>query len=236
MFNVAAMRTASSKFMATMASAVLAWCISPLMAAPETPARSTGAFAKKDLASCIPSGAKLVKRINVNLGKGRSNETVVAYGSDSIPMVSIGVRILQQGASGWSIDYEESGSVINGAGPRDAIDIEKLHSSQGKDLVIVIIKNSGAGTTTDWHGIAYVHQKIVAIDPSDIRAKVLRARDYTFMGYNGVTVKDGLVLEEISGYSPHTARCCPDLPSLVISSRFNGASFQLVSVKKLPLN
>jgi hypothetical protein len=49
-----------------------------------------------------------------------------------------------------------------------------------------------------------------------------------------VTVKGDLVVEDVAGYSPATARCCPDKPSLAITYKFTGFSIKLNSVKELP--
>jgi hypothetical protein len=124
--------------------------------------------------------------------------------------------------------------MTNGAGASDAINIEKVRSSGGKEGVVVVSKTSGAGTATDWHVLASVKNKILKLDPTETRHKVLKARGYVFMGYNGVTVNGDAVIESLSGYSRGRARCCPDRPSIAIKSRFTGTSIKLESVKKLP--
>lgn len=43
-----------------------------------------------------------------------------------------------------------------------------------------------------------------------------------------------LVIEELSGYSRHAARCCSNRPSLEMSFKFTGSSITLDSVKELP--
>src|ERR1051326_907128 len=62
-----------------------------------------------------------------------------------------------------------------------------------------------------------------------LKAEVLKSKGYQDWGYNGVTHKGDLVVEEQTGYSQHTARCCPDRPSLRMTFRFTGHSIALVS-------
>jgi len=156
---------------------------------------------------------------------------VLAYASDTVPDVMTGVLVLRYGANGWAVKFEESGSVTNGAGASDAINIEKVRSSGGKEGAVVALKFSGAGTSTDWHVLTSVTNKIVRLDPTGIRERVLKARGYEFMGYNGVTVNGDAVIESLAGYSRGRARCCPDRPSIAITSRFTGTSIKLDSVK-----
>ena len=70
---------------------------------------------------------------------------------------------------------------------------------------------------------------------ADARDKALKARNYmSGMGYNNVTSEGDLVIEELPGYSPGRARCCPDRPSVAVAFRFTGSSLKLDSVKELP--
>ncbi len=196
------------------------------------PSQSTGD--NPNLSGFIPIEAKLIKELRANLEGRGTNAIVLAYGFDRVPYVTVGVRILKHGPSGWEMAFEESDSVINGAGVSDALNIEKVSSSEGKEGVVVILKNSGAGTATDWHILASVRSKVIKVESAQIRNKVLKDRGYVFEGYNGVSVSDDLVTEDLAGYSPETARCCPDKPSIAIRSRFTGASIKLDSVKELP--
>ena len=182
----------------------------------------------------IPAEAILVKELRVDLDGNGTNEIALAYGFDSEPNVNTGVRILKRGASGWAVVFEESDSLINGAGPSDAVDIEEVSSPEGKDGVVVILKNSGAGTTTDWHLLASIKGKVVRLESAGFRDTVLKGKGYIFNGYNGVKVSGDLVIEDIPGYSPRTARCCPDKPSIAITTRFTASSLRLGSVKTLP--
>jgi len=43
-----------------------------------------------------------------------------------------------------------------------------------------------------------------------------------------------MVIEDLTGYSRHAARCCANRPSLEMSFKFNGSSIVLDSVKELP--
>ena len=98
-----------------------------------------------------------------------------------------GVRVLKYGTtSGWAVAFQETDSVDNGGGASDAIRIERVRSSSGQAGVVVILKESGAGTATRWHVIAAVGGNFLELDPTPIRNKVLKERDYVDMGYNGV--------------------------------------------------
>lgn len=179
-----------------------------------------------DLAKFVPGDAELVKYVDVNLSSKYPTAVVLAYGWNTTPFVKVGVRIIKKADSGYSIAYDETASLINGAGLGDAIDIEKVASSAGTDGVVVVLKTSGAGTTSDWYVLTGL-DPIVKLDPGGIREAVLKRRGYVFMGYNGIKTSADQIIEDISGYSGHTARCCPDLPTLVIRTRFTGTSLKL---------
>jgi len=182
----------------------------------------------------LPATAKLIKELKMDFENNGVVVVVLAYASETRPIVETGVRVLKYGATGWAVDFEETDSVINGAGASDAINIEKVKGSSGKEGVVVVLKNSGAGTATEWHVLASIKTKIVKLDPTTIRDRVLKARGYVYMGYNGVTVHGDLVIEDLAGYSRGRARCCPDRPSIAIRSRFTGTSIKLESVKESP--
>jgi len=179
----------------------------------------------------LPKNAKLIKESKVDFENNGVVAVVLAYASDTVPDVTTGVRVLKYGASGWAVEFEEIDSVTNGAGASDAINIEKVRSSSGKEGVVVVLKISGAGTSTEWHVLASVRNKILKLDSTGIRDKVLKARGYVYMGYNGVTVDGDAVIESLAGYSRGRARCCPDRPPIAITSRFTGTSIKLDSVK-----
>ncbi len=124
--------------------------------------------------------------------------------------------------------------MINGAGVSDAIVIEKVRSSRGAEGLLVVLKNSGAGTATDWHIVAKVGNKFLKLDSSPIRDRALKEKKYPFMGYNGVKSEGEFVIEDLPGYSPGRARCCPDRPTIEVRYRFTGSSVTLDAVKELP--
>jgi hypothetical protein len=133
---------------------------------------------------------------------------------------------------GWTRAFEEPGATLmKGA---DYIRIEKLRSAGGKQGVLVINYHSGAGTVTAWHVLAYVTNKIAILDPASIRNHLLNARGYVDNGYNGVKSKGDLVMEDLTSYSHHAARCCPNWPSLEMNFKFTGRSVTLDSVKEPP--
>jgi hypothetical protein len=155
-------------------------------------------------------------------------ETVLAYASDTEPVITTGVRVLKYHApSGWAVAFEETDGVINGAGVSAAINIDKLRASSGKEGVVVVLHNSGAGTATTWHVLASVGNKISRLAPDQSRAKVLKHRGYQDWGYNGVNSKGDFVIESQPGYSRNTARCCPDGPSIDMMFRFTGQFYRI---------
>ncbi len=185
----------------------------------------------------VPPTAIFIKQLSVRFEKESEPSIAVAY---AIPDnnrydFTTTVRILKrERPSGLTVAFDESEVISNGGGPFDAIRIEVVSSEAGKEAVVVILKTSGAGTTTDWHVIAAVGGKFVTLDPKSIGDRVLKHRKYVFMGYNGVTSKGDLVIEDVPGYSPGRARCCPDRPSIDVIYKFTGDSIKLQSVKELP--
>ncbi len=199
------------------------------------PAR--GDIAQVDVGAFLPAGAVLVKRLNLDVGHGSGTAVALAYGLEDEkdgPYIHCGVRILKKDVSGWAIAFEETDSVINGAGVSDAIVIEKVRSSRGAEGLLVVLKNSGAGTATDWHIVAKVGNKFLKLDSSRIRDRALKEKKYPFMGYNGVKSEGEFVIEDLPGYSPGRARCCPDRPTIEVRYRFTGSSVTLDAVKELP--
>jgi len=196
--------------------------------------RKAASVADPNVSEFFPTTAKLIKELKVDFDNNGVIAVVLAYASDTVPDVATGVRVLKYGATGWAVAFEEADSVINGAGASDALNIEKVRSSGGKEGVVVVLKFSGAGTATEWHVLASIRNKIARLDPTRTRDKVLKARGYVYMGYNGVTVHGDLVIEDLAGYSRGRARCCPDRPSIAIRSRFTGNSIKLDSVKESP--
>lgn len=116
----------------------------------------------------------------------------------------------------------------------DQITTEVVTSTSGKRGVVVISYHSGAGTVTDWHLLASVDRKIAKLDPAKMRAKALDEREYADQGYNGVKTNGDLIIEDLAGYTRHTARCCPNRPSLELSFKFTGRALVLDSVKEVP--
>lgn len=190
-----------------------------------------------DVSAFLPPATVLNKELSVEFENDGVVDIVLAYASDEAPDVTAGVRVLKYGAaSGWTVAFDETDFVTNGAGGTDAITIDKVRSSSGRDGVVVILKSSGAGTATEWHILASAGNKIFKLDPTRIRAQVLKDRGYESMGYNGVTPKGDLVTEDLPGYSHGRARCCPDRPSIEVRFKFTGNSIKLDSVKELPFH
>jgi hypothetical protein len=193
---------------------------------------------QRDFSAFLPALSVLTKQLTVDFRDGGPG-IVLAYGPDesrpSGPDLNVGVRVLRYNrSSGWTVGFEESDSVLNGGGPFEAITIEKLISTGGKEGVVVILKNSGAGISTDWHIVAAASGKFFKLDPAATRDKALKSKNYQFMGYNVVSSKGDVVIEKVPGYSNGRARCCPDRPSIEIRFRFTGASIRLDSMKELP--
>jgi hypothetical protein len=144
-----------------------------------------------------------------------------------------GLQVLKYSlGSGWALVFEQPGdTLMKGA---DRLTIEKLRSATGKEGVLVINYHSGAGTVTTWSVLAHVRNRITVLDPAAIRKKLLNAKGYADNGYNNVKGKGDLVTEDLSGYSRHAARCCPNRPNLEMSFKFTGNAIVLSSVKELP--
>ena len=191
-------------------------------------------MADPNVTEFLPATAKLIKELKVDFENNGVVAVVLAYALETVPDVATGVRVLKYGTTGWAVAFEEADSVTNGAGASDALNIEKVGSSGGKEGVVVVLKFSGAGTATEWHILSTVKNKIVRLNPTRIRDRVLKGRRYVYMGYNGITVHGDLVIEDLAGYSRGRARCCPDRPSIAIRSRFTGTSIKLDSVKESP--
>jgi hypothetical protein len=189
-----------------------------------------------DMKAFLPARAVLVKQWTVDFRAREPGSLVLAYtvqNENDPNRYDAGIRVLQySAASGWAVAYEESNGVENGGG--DGLTVETVKSANGKVGVVVILEDSGAGTSTAWHIIATDNGKFLVLDPTPIRDRVLKKSAYVFMGYNGVTVKGDVVTEEISGHSQSAPACCPDRPSIDVRMKFTGTSIHLDSVKQLP--
>src|SRR6266436_2916150 len=64
----------------------------------------------------LPATAKLIKELRVDFENNGVVVVVLAYASVTRPIVETGVRVLKYDATGWVVDFEETDSVINGAG------------------------------------------------------------------------------------------------------------------------
>jgi hypothetical protein len=146
--------------------------------------------------------------------------------------LTLGLRVFRQSrTSGWTVTFEEA---FEKSGANDTVTLEKVRSTSGKEGVVVIHQVSGAGTATDWHILASAEHKLFKLDPTRIRNKVLTHRGYVDNGYNGVTSKGDLVIEDLPGYSLHQARAVPNRPSICMAFKFTGSSVRLDSVRQLP--
>lgn len=195
---------------------------------------------RPDAGTFLPPTAVLNRELAVDFENDGVVDIVLAY---VVPderaniRFTTGVRVLKYTAvSGWAVAFEETDLVDNGAGASAAITIEKVRSTNGKDGVVVILHYSGAGTATAWHVLASVRNKISRLDPAQLRARVFKQKGYQDWGYNGLTSKGNLVIESQPGYSPNTARCCADRPSIEMRFQFTGSSIELESVKELPFS
>lgn len=193
---------------------------------------------RPDVKAFLPPSSVLIKELTVDFKDGSGTGTAFAYAipdQQSPYDFAVGIRVLERKAgSNWAVVYEDKDFVSNGAGASDGFNIEKVSTADGKEALVVIVKFSGAGTTTDWHLVAFVAGRFRRLDSALLRGKVLKGHKYEFLGYNGVTAKGDLVTEYIPGYSRGRARCCPDRPSIDVIFRFTGNSITLQSVKELP--
>jgi hypothetical protein len=183
-----------------------------------------------DLSRFLPPNATLVMQLSVHFAEKTGPETVLAYASESGPAVTTGTRVIEHGA----VVFEESASVINGAGALNAIKIDKIKAHKGPEGVIVALKNSGAGTATEWHVLTMVGGKISRLNPERARANILQKRGYQDWGYNAVASNGEYIIETQPGYSRETARCCPDRPTIKMTFKFTGTSLLVDKVAELP--
>jgi hypothetical protein len=191
-----------------------------------------------DVSAFIPADAVLNKKLTVDLENDGVDETVLAY---AVPDKSnpyrfgIWLRILKyQAPLGWSVAFEENPDGMDtGAQPNTLITIEKVMGTNGKAGVVVVLHYSGAGTASAWHVLVAVRNRIVKLEATGIKTKVLKDRGYWDGGYNGVSTEGDLIIEYVPGYSENTARCCPDRPPLEIRVKFLGTSLSLESVREV---
>lgn len=186
-----------------------------------------------DATALLPENAVLVKKLAVKFSNdGRPGSIALAYtvSRQSNPVYrEAWIRVAQfSAAAGWGVAFEQHLDSLLGG---DALNIERVTSSSGTEGVVVILQYSGAGTSTTWHVITATKGRFVVLDPTPIRNRALKQRAYVFMGYNRVTTKNDLVIEELSGYSYGRAACCPDRPSIAISQKYTGTSLKLESVE-----
>ena len=191
----------------------------------------------REVRAFLPPAAVVKQELSVDFeGDGRA-EPVLVYSapdrSHDAAYYDAGIQVLKYSPGfGWAVASEEpEARLIKG---EDEVRGEKLRSASGEEGVLVINYHSGAGTVTTWYVLACVREKITMLDPTLIRKKLLSARDYADNGYNSVKSKGDLVVEELTGYSRHAARCCPNRPSLEMNFKFTGNGITVDSVKELP--
>jgi hypothetical protein len=180
----------------------------------------------------VPADATLIQQLDAVLDPARGPDLVLAYAFGEGPDFRTGVRIVRRGR----VLYEDKGFVDNGGGAGDALRLQKVKATGGREAVVVVLKFSGAGTATDWHVLASINGGIMELRADQMKMSALKRRGYVHMGYNGVKVDGDRVIENLTGYSEGQARCCPDRPPLELSFRFTGTALKLESVKKLPFH
>ena len=204
---------------------------------PQQIASSQPPILRPELLKLLPDKATLIQESNVDFQDDGGVDIVVTYSTPDkqYPVLfTLGLRVFGQSrTSGWTLTYEEA---FERSGANDTVTLENVRSTSGKEGVVVIHQVSGAGTATDWHILASAKHRLFKLDPTRIRNKVLTNRGYVDNGYNGVTSKGALVIEELPGYSLHQARCCPNRPSISMTFKFTGSSVRLDTVSKLPFS
>jgi hypothetical protein len=186
-----------------------------------------------DVTAFLPAETLLIKQLPVDFDQDGVDEIVLAYAREVPPSIGTGIRVLKYRPSGWTVAFEQRDSVVNGGGPTDAIAIQQITGSSGKEGLVITLKESGAGTATRWHLLVGTKNKITTLDASPLIQKALKDKGYVDNGYNSVTVQGDEVIESFAGYSAHAARCCPDRPTLEIRLKFTGASIRLDSVREI---
>lgn len=190
----------------------------------------------RDARALLPPAAVIQQELSVDFENNGTTETVLLYNSadkSDKDSYETGIRVARYApGSGWATAFEEPPAKLRTGA--DWIRIEKLRSANGQQGVLVIDYHSGAGTVTAWHVLAYVRNGIAILEPAALRKKILDAREYADNGYNGVKSTGEFVVEDLTGYSIHEARCCPNRPSLEMKFKFTGNSIKVDSVEELP--
>jgi hypothetical protein len=205
------------------------------IATAQTAPSSKPATPLPDVKQFLPENAELANNLTVSFTNAAEPDSIVLtyiLHGEAPEDDEAGLRIVRLNrVSGWVVTYEES----NPMGPGDdELNIQKVKALSGQEGVVAIYYHSGAGTTTDWKVIALVNGKLTVLNSAPIRDRVLKKRQLIFMGYNGVVVKDDLIVETVPGHTRGAAACCPNRPSIEIAVKFNGDSMKLDSVKALP--
>lgn len=128
---------------------------------------------------------------------------------------------------GWEVIHHEPAS----SGSPESIVCDILKLQNNSNALFVQYSYSGAGVSADWSLFAIRNNKLLMFDRMPILERVLKDKDYVFMGYNRASVVDKYYINEsIAGYSKAASRCCPDRPALVVRYTFTGSSIEVVSV------
>jgi hypothetical protein len=187
-----------------------------------------------DIRRSLPEGAAITSKLMVNFGNGAGpGALAVAFTLPPVYAVqyNAGLKILRRkGTSDWEVVYAETPSMEPG---QDELLLKKVKAQSGQEALVVVFYHSGAGTTTDWKIITAKSGRFRSVEAQPIREKVLKMRQSTFGGYNGVRVEDDVVVETIPMYSRGMARCCPDRPSIEMRVRFTGTALKLDSVREV---
>lgn len=179
----------------------------------------------------LPRGARLENVMTVDLENDGHPEVAFIY---SLPAKSeydwqtVTARVFRCDESGWKVAYEDEDEKM---GANDKLSMEKIGSKGGKVAIVLIRHYEGAGTATSWELLAMIKNRVTSLPSDRLVRDFLARRGYVFNGYNSVKVDLDLIVDEMPGYSPQTARCCPDKAPLRLTFRFTGSTIQIESVK-----
>ena len=97
--------------------------------------------------------------------------------------------------------------------------------------ILVVYNYAGAGISSDWRVIYNNGNSWIYKLGDTIRNQALAQIGYIFMGYNGVSVSNGNIVEILPGYVNGDPRCCPSTSSKTATYSWNGSIFGLISVQ-----
>lgn len=183
----------------------------------------------------LPAKATVTQTVSIDFENNGIESLAIVYQNptsdyppDAARRTTSGLMIMSYHVQkGWQFLHHEPAS----SGSPESILCDILKVKDNTNALFVQYVYSGAGFTADWGLYSIRKSKLLTFDRMPILEKVLKDRDYVFMGYNSASVTDDFYISEsIAGYSKEAARCCSDRPALIVLYTFTGSSIDVVSV------